>query len=59
MSITRFGVSSSLSPRDCARVSAVEDFALTRAERALFEALTAQLPALEATLLARLEPPTT
>ena len=39
MSITLFGVSSSLSPRDCARASAVEDFALTPAERALFDAL--------------------
>jgi hypothetical protein len=39
MSITHFVVSSSPQRRDFARVSAVEDFALTPAERALFAAL--------------------
>lgn len=39
MCITRCVVSNCPCPRDFARVSAVEDFALTLAERALFEAL--------------------
>jgi hypothetical protein len=42
MCITHFVVSSSPQRRDFARVSAVEDFALTPAERALFAALDRQ-----------------
>lgn len=88
MFITRSAVLNSLRRSDFARPSAVDDFALTTAERALFEALNrrgvpflligigaaalerviaskralrrakdaAQLPALEATLLARRDP---